>query len=189
MSRKNNYTYYTPRGALVPKPCPVCGKMFKPRWRRSKYCSRDCQHRAIGKRELYCTKCRTKLTKKPSVYRNKNGWHFCSKECSNEYRTGERSPHWIKDRSKLKNEYRTIKMSKPFALWREAVFERDSYTCQICTARSGKGKAVELHPHHVKSFAEHPEERFNVNNGMTLCIDCHKWIHKAGNLLAGRIIP
>lgn len=54
-------------------------------------------------------------------------------------------------------------------LWREAVFKRDNWTCQDCGERGGK-----LHAHHVKSFSQHPLLRFEVSNGRTLCIPCHK---------------
>lgn len=62
--------------------------------------------------------------------------------------------------------------------WRKAVYERDNYTCQKCGLKSGNGKAVELHPHHIKPFATFPELRFEVSNGITLCKDCHRKEHK-----------
>lgn len=61
-----------------------------------------------------------------------------------------------------------------YKLWRTAVFERDNYTCIWCGARSGNGKAVILNADHIKPFAHYPELRFAIDNGRTLCIDCHK---------------
>lgn len=55
--------------------------------------------------------------------------------------------------------------------WRQAVFERDNYTCQDC------GKTEDLSTHHIKSYAEFPELRLDVSNGVTLCCYCHCKLH------------
>jgi hypothetical protein len=60
-----------------------------------------------------------------------------------------------------------------YRLWREAVFARDNWTCQNCGQR---GK--ELHPHHTQNFSQFQELRFAIDNGITLCKNCHKLFHK-----------
>ena len=67
-----------------------------------------------------------------------------------------------------------IRGSLEMKLWRRAVFERDKYTCIWCGTRSGGGKAIILHADHIKPFALYPELRFAIDNGRTLCIECHK---------------
>lgn len=57
--------------------------------------------------------------------------------------------------------------------WRKIVFERDMYTCQYCRKKGGI-----LHAHHILSFANFPESRFDLDNGMTLCKKCHHQIHR-----------
>lgn len=73
--------------------------------------------------------------------------------------------------------------------WRSDIFMRDSYTCVLCGARSGNGMAVYLQADHypkmfsvilkeykIKTIEEalNCEELWNINNGRTLCINCHK---------------
>ena len=61
--------------------------------------------------------------------------------------------------------------------WRNSVFNRDNFTCQKCGLHSGGGKKTTLHPHHIINFYNNIDERFLLDNGITLCIDCHKLFH------------
>lgn len=63
--------------------------------------------------------------------------------------------------------------SPEYKLWRISVFERDNYTCQSCGKRGCK-----LNAHHIKPWSLFPCDRYDVNNGITLCTDCHKAEHK-----------
>lgn len=58
--------------------------------------------------------------------------------------------------------------------WRTAVFERDDYTCQCCGERGG-----DLNAHHIYNYADNPEGRTDVENGVTLCERCHKEFHSS----------
>lgn len=64
---------------------------------------------------------------------------------------------------------KAIRNSPKYKRWREAVFERDDYTCVRCGERGGT-----LNGDHIKSFSMFPELRFDLNNGRTLCVPCHK---------------
>lgn len=61
-----------------------------------------------------------------------------------------------------------------YRIWRRSVFERDDYTCQN---KDCNKKGVFLHPHHIKSYTYYPELRYDVNNGTTLCKNCHENLH------------
>lgn len=54
--------------------------------------------------------------------------------------------------------------------FRDTVFSRDGYICQECHKQFPKDK---LEAHHIKPFSVAPELKFCVNNGLTLCHDCH----------------
>lgn len=71
---------------------------------------------------------------------------------------------------KTNKDYR---QSKEYKDWRESVFVRDGFKCQICGQIGG-----ELNAHHIKTFKDHPALRFDVNNGITLCAKCHRELHK-----------
>ena len=69
--------------------------------------------------------------------------------------------------------------------WRSDIFLRDNFTCQICSKRGNgvlnadhypKSFASILEEYNIKTFEEALicEELWNLNNGRTLCIDCHK---------------
>ena len=85
--------------------------------------------------------------------------------------TGERSFNWKGGITPINTK---IRQSLEYKLWRTAVFERDNYTCIWCGLHTGNGKAVVLNADHIKPFAYYPELRFAIDNGRTLCIDCHK---------------
>lgn len=61
-----------------------------------------------------------------------------------------------------------LRKSEQYDQWRDAVYKRDNYTCVECGAQG------DLQADHIKQFAFYPELRFDVSNGRTLCIPCHK---------------
>lgn len=54
------------------------------------------------------------------------------------------------------------------------VFKRDDYTCKNCGRKRKPKDRVILQIHHIKSFAIHKELRFDKNNIITLCAECHR---------------
>jgi hypothetical protein len=82
---------------------------------------------------------------------------------------GANHPNW---RGGTNRKERHTEMGRvEYKKWREAVFIRDNYTCQICDHRGGY-----IHADHIKSWASHTELRYEVCNGRTLCRMCHYFV-------------
>lgn len=78
--------------------------------------------------------------------------------------------NWKNGISKVnKTEKQYLMSLQEYRLWRKAVFERDNYTCVWCGQRGGR-----LNADHIKSWRDYPELRYAIDNGRTLCTDCHK---------------
>lgn len=76
---------------------------------------------------------------------------------------GENNPSWIKDRSKVQTVNR--RWIPKYKEWRNRVFTRDGFMCRICNSELG----TFIQAHHILRWADHPEHRYDVNNGITLC--------------------
>lgn len=64
--------------------------------------------------------------------------------------------------------------SPEYLAWKMAVHERDGYKCVLCGAEDI------LHAHHIKPGSKYAELRYDVDNGETLCAECHRKEHRKG---------
>lgn len=103
-------------------------------------------------------------------------------------RRGENSHFWKGGVTSINVKLRA---SLEYRNWRKAVYARDNYTCQICGAKTfkGLGKTIKLNADHIKPWALFPELRFDINNGRTLCVDCHKKTDTFGYKSSFRVKP
>jgi len=74
-----------------------------------------------------------------------------------------------KRRSKKKKDQRN---SPEYRIWRRNVYQRDGFACMDCGEVGG-----ELNVHHIEAYAKNKKLRLDVNNGVTLCVSCHKKRH------------
>jgi len=176
------------KGLIEYSECGGCGEVIRA---FRKYCSRECYIENNDPRQFLpkpvsgennpswkggkpkCNNCGKTL----STYNSK--YNLCF-DCVWEECSGENHPLWSGGQN---TEALRIRKSRDYRIWRKAVFERDNYTCQECGARG-----VKLEADHIKPFKYFPELRYELSNGRTLCVPCHKatptWGRKGQKLYA-----
>ena len=148
--------------------CPICGEEFRAvndfKDTKQKYCSKQCWNiraRVINK----CKYCGKEIVTTKSVDKV-----YCGNECRNlDYVSrlrGENSPAWKGGKT---SKSRRLKATKQYQEWRMKIFVRGSFKCQVC---GGTGRDLEAH--HIKEQSKYPELIFEIDNGVTLCHECHK---------------
>jgi 5-methylcytosine-specific restriction endonuclease McrA len=148
--------------------CPICGEKFRAvkdfKNRKQIYCSKKCWNiraKVVNK----CKYCGKEIITTKSI--NKV---YCNNECRNlDYRNthkGELSYFWQGGKTK---ESKLRKTDSQYKEWRKKVFERDNYICQHCGNHTR-----DLEPHHIKEQCNYPGLIYDVDNGITLCHECHK---------------
>ena len=123
-------------------------------------------------REKPCAHCGKTFRHKKGPITNFAKRKFCSVECAKDGQdrpAGEDHANW------RPNGRRANRRGK-HGSWARAVISRDKATCQHCGATD-----VELHAHHIKPYADHPELRWDLTNGLTLCCYCHWKEHSVAN--------
>jgi hypothetical protein len=90
-------------------------------------------------------------------------------------KSGSLCPSW---KGGITPVHELIRRGAPYLKWRQTVLRRDGYRCLDCGVRGGWDKEqkrqVTLNADHIYQFAIYPRLRLDVDNGRTLCEDCHK---------------
>lgn len=169
--------------------CGVCSKEFhaKPyalKRGRGKFCSRECSDKGRNKWtprkpyqlaavnrgwfkgrppvELTCVRCNKRFMC-PAAHAHR------VKHCSYACYWGFPAGNPIK-RDRIRGAMnRHARTSIEHKRWSAAVKKRDNHTCQLCGTTEGRMEAD-----HIKGFAAFPELRYELSNGRTLCILCHR---------------
>ena len=83
-----------------------------------------------------------------------------------------------------------IRNTTEYLMWRLSILKRDNFTCKICHASVKDNKSLRLEVHHAKAFEDicnennlstveqalECKELWDVNNGISLCYSCHKYL-------------
>lgn len=154
----------------ITKTCPVCSETFTTHQVQinrggGKYCSLSCARKGSPTRKrnraiVICQVCKKQIERHHSeIKKSVKGLYFCSSDCWYEHNQGENHYLWAGGQNE--------RVNPNYTKWRKAVLERDKYYCRICHSQD------RLEVHHIKRFATHPDIRWNIDNGLTLCHDCH----------------
>ena len=85
----------------------------------------------------------------------------------NRYWLGRKGPNHSTWKGGITPINKLIRASIEYKLWRTAIFIRDNRKCIWC------GSKKDIEADHIKPFAFYPELRFAIDNGRTLCHECH----------------
>lgn len=99
----------------------------------------------------------------------KNSKHKICKECIKKVNSGKNAYNW---NGGYDSESIRFRKTYEFKQWVKSVYKRDNYICQCCYK-----KGVKLNAHHLNGYNWDIENRTNVDNGITLCEDCHNDFH------------
>ncbi|MFA5377325.1 MAG: HNH endonuclease signature motif containing protein [Dehalococcoidia bacterium] len=78
-----------------------------------------------------------------------------------------KSPKKAKPQAKPYNARDNPKYKK----WRDDILRRDKRKCVLC------GSSAFPNVHHVERWADNPRLRYNIDNGVTVCMVCHNRHH------------
>lgn len=93
-----------------------------------------------------------------------------TKKKLSELRKGEKHHNWQGGITPINAK---IRNSFEVKLWKKVCLERDDFTCQKTGERGG-----DLVVHHINNFADFPELRTTISNGITLSEKAHREFHK-----------
>lgn len=72
----------------------------------------------------------------------------------------------------LTDEDRSDRRTVEYLSWVKSVYKRDGYKCVVCNKKVRK-----LEAHHLNCWSHFPEQRYNIENGTTVCRKCHTNFH------------
>lgn len=122
-------------------------------------------HYWIGKKKS------NKFCKEQSERAKLKGWKPPSRKGIKGEQTGRAYKGGI---STINNIIRKNSNHKEFS---KMILKKDNYTCFICGQVGAKYKN-KLVAHHLLLWSEYPKFRFEMYNGICLCENCHKKVHK-----------
>ena len=183
------------------KICVFCHEIFDRRAKekpcvyiKRKYCSVPCKMKAlcVGNRgKLHSEEYKMKMSDRIKTVRLEKPMTEEHKQKIRDYNIGKSIPDEIKQKISKTLTGKIVKTNHwnwqggiteirnrdndtpQYKAWRRAVFKRDGFHCVKCAS----GESGTLRAHHIKEWSKYAELRYSVDNGLTLCEECHKELH------------
>lgn len=179
-AQKKLMTHFGPRKEVS---CKNCNKLMTlTPSSKAKYCSRPCvgqyfkgfsrsknRPASVSKNCLLCNKTISQSAK------------LVCRPCFPKYYIGDKKSSW---RGGLTSINKMVRNCDQMTIWRNAIFERDDYICQICGDKGDKLNADHypislseiIITYNIKGLKDAREckELWDIKNGRTLCVPCHK---------------
>lgn len=123
------------------------------------------EYKSGEKLSLYCTKHNIKYNMLWGNIKKKKECPLCGIEKRSGKNNCNYNPNLTEKERLLGRKY------NEYYNWRKTVFERDNFKCIIC------GKGGNISAHHLDGYNWCKCKRTDVDNGVTLCENCHKKFH------------
>lgn len=179
--------------------CAICGKLkYFPAWyikqkelkgSKKYHCSKECDNeskklrhsRGVPSVKIKCIVCKKEFKAWQSninVGKSKTCSWKCAKISISNTLTGRKNPkhsEFMKGKQYSKKNTNDLKISRSQAYdtrykeWMNSVKKRDNWKCRI----RNKDCCGKLESHHILPWRDFPELRYDIKNGITLCIKHH----------------
>lgn len=96
-----------------------------------------------------------------------------TKSCGcNQFKSGVENARYNPNKTDRERENHRSPLGIDYKDFRQQIFRRDKFTCNCCSKVGGK-----LRAHHLDGWHWYIEGRYDENNLVTLCYNCHEEFH------------
>jgi hypothetical protein len=166
------------------------GKTFPNNWNVGRKHSKETREKLSKKRKEFFANGGTHprgMLGKPGWNKSDKKWECkdCGKKiwhgrtrCKKCARIGSLNPKWKNGVSFADAKQRT---SDQYLKWKQSVLAKFGKSCFYCGSKDG------LHCHHIVHWSTDKGRRFDVNNGIVLCAEHHRKIHRKDTAMSNDI--
>lgn len=138
---------------------------------------KDCNKQLCAYSAIQCNSCAKKGKSNPFYGKKVSKEHREKLKLIMSKRVGELHQNW---KGGISRDLHSLSFPE-YREWRMNIFKRDNFKCKIFNSDC-KGQ---LQAHHILNWKDYPELRYEINNGITLCV-AH---HPRGRAKEKRLIP